>query len=112
MEKKMKVGDILQSSWGYEQTNVDFYEVVKATKAMVTVRRIAGKMLPSEDGYSAMSGFTVPVPGAFVEDYRAKELRRKVLNGGSIRINDYAYAHLIEPKEDGSYPRAYVSWYH
>ena len=27
----MKQGDVFVSSWGYEQTNVDFYEVVRTT---------------------------------------------------------------------------------
>lgn len=26
-----KVGDIFYTSWGYEQTNIEFYQVVKAT---------------------------------------------------------------------------------
>ena len=25
----LKVGDVLRSSWGYDQTNVDYYEVVE-----------------------------------------------------------------------------------
>ena len=107
----MKVGDVLKCSWGYEQTNVDFYEVVKATKAMVTVRKIASKAW-SEAGYSSMAGFVVPKPGEFLEGFRAKELRRKVLAGGeTIRVNDYAWAYLLKPNDDGSYPKSYFSTY-
>jgi hypothetical protein len=36
-----EIGDILYSSWGYEQTNVDFYQVVGKTDKTITVREIA-----------------------------------------------------------------------
>lgn len=35
-----KVGDILESSWGYDQTNVDFYEVVGVTNKSVKIEKI------------------------------------------------------------------------
>jgi hypothetical protein len=34
------IGDILKDVWGYEQTNVDFYEVVKVTEKTATVRTL------------------------------------------------------------------------
>ena len=37
----MKTGDIVYNSWGYDQTNVDFYQVVKTTKCFVSLRPIA-----------------------------------------------------------------------
>lgn len=37
-----KVGDILYSSWGYDQTNIDFFQVVKATDKSVWIREIEG----------------------------------------------------------------------
>ena len=33
-----KVGDVLYSSWGYEQTNYNFYEVIAVTKKTVTLK--------------------------------------------------------------------------
>lgn len=36
-----RVGDILTSSWGYDQTNVDFYEVVAVTKSMVQILKMS-----------------------------------------------------------------------
>ncbi len=37
----LKVGDILDSSWGYDQTNIDFYEVIDTpSKCFVTIREI------------------------------------------------------------------------
>ena len=52
-----QVGDILVSSWGYEQTNIDFYRVLKVSKARVTLVRV-NKTTVSNDGM--MGGKTVP----------------------------------------------------
>ncbi len=37
-----KVGDILYTSWGYDQTNVEFYAVTKVSGKRVWIREIAG----------------------------------------------------------------------
>jgi hypothetical protein len=37
----LKVGDILNTSWGYDQTNVDFFVVTRVSAARVWVRQIA-----------------------------------------------------------------------
>lgn len=36
----VKVGDIFLSMWGYDQTNVDFYQVISRTAKMVKVRKL------------------------------------------------------------------------
>lgn len=36
----VKVGDVFYASWGYDQTNVDFYKVVGKTKARIKVVEI------------------------------------------------------------------------
>lgn len=38
-----KPGDVLSAVWGYEQTNVDYYEVTAITPGTVTVRKIASE---------------------------------------------------------------------
>ena len=35
-----KTGDILYSSWGYDQTNIEFYQITAATEKTVTFREI------------------------------------------------------------------------
>lgn len=37
----LTVGTILSSSWGYDQTNICYYEVVKATRTQVTLQELA-----------------------------------------------------------------------
>lgn len=58
----LQVGDILSSSWGYDQTNVNFYEVVEAGDKEVTVREIAQKTVREERG----ADYVTAVPGKYV----------------------------------------------
>lgn len=39
--RRLKVGDILYTSWGYDQTNVDFYQVVTMTAKSAKIRQVA-----------------------------------------------------------------------
>lgn len=49
------IGDILHYSWGYEQTNCEFYQVVSLKAKAIMVRRISGAMVP-DSGCGPMSG--------------------------------------------------------
>lgn len=53
-------GAILYSSWGYDQTNVDYYMVTRTTKASAWIVPMRHVETPSE-GYSPMSGNTTPL---------------------------------------------------
>ncbi len=90
----IKVGDILHTSWGYDQTNVDWYQVVSRTAGTITVRKIAGNT--TDTGF--MCGDTTPCPNRFVGP---PELRQS-LHGG-----DHSWRNLY--KWNGT-PH-YVSWY-
>jgi hypothetical protein len=60
----LKVGDVVYNSWGYDQTNVDYYQVVKATDHYVWLRKTAADT--TETGF--MSGSTTPRPGVFISE--------------------------------------------
>jgi hypothetical protein len=73
-----KVGDIFYTSWGYDQTNVDFFEVTKVAGKMLTVQAIGAS---SEDtGY--LTGNCKPRPGAFLTGRHAKTFRVLARKGG------------------------------
>ncbi|MDL2219875.1 hypothetical protein LJC04_06065 [Ruminococcaceae bacterium OttesenSCG-928-O06] len=61
-EHGVKVGDIFYSNWGYEQTNIDFFEVVATTAKMVAVKPI--ECNKNENGY--LQGEKTPKRGAYV----------------------------------------------
>lgn len=97
---KFAVGTVLHYSWGYDQTNCEFYEVVeKIGETMVGIRRIAGKMEPGSEGF--MSCSLKPCPGEFISD----EVLRKKITAYGLRM-DFGSATPVT--EGRSY---YSSWY-
>ena len=58
----VKVGDIFETNWGYDQTNVNFYEVVEVRGKQIVAREIAGRI----SDRSGDADYVVPVPGQFV----------------------------------------------
>ena len=102
----MKLNDILYSSWGYDQTNVDFYQVIKVSGSFVTVIEIQSKQTLTGD----MNGTTVPVdPITPVKD--AKPMRRKLIDSyrekgtKDIRLTPYSFAQVWDGR-----PKQFSCW--
>lgn len=94
----LKVGEILYSSWGYDQTNIDYYEVVEVkSKKSVVIQKIACSI--SDNG--SMSGSALPKKGAYCGD----KMLKRVSVGNTVRVeNGYTASRWDgEPK--------YCSWY-
>lgn len=90
----VNVGDIFKAVWGYDQTNVDYYEVTKVIgKATVEIREIAA--YGEDDGF--MCGKCVPSPGQFKGDPMVKRIKNA---GGTpaVMIESYCDAYRIEPQ--------------
>lgn len=51
-----KVGDIVTNSWGYDQTNVDWYRVTRTTEHYVWLKPVAAT-LQTDEGAGPMSGY-------------------------------------------------------
>lgn len=45
VERDPQPGDIYYSSWGYDQTNIDYFQVVKRTPGTVTIRSIGAELI-------------------------------------------------------------------
>jgi hypothetical protein len=65
-------GDIFQSSWGYDQTNRDFYQVIKVTTQAATLQKLQTRQI-SGDGWG---GSVIPLKDEFSP--HAKAFRRKI----------------------------------
>lgn len=85
------VGDIFVSSWGYDQTNVDFYEVVEVKGAYCLARPIAGES--ESDDCNGMTGFVVPMP----KNYTGEAKRYLIQAGPSIKVRSFATARRLDP---------------
>lgn len=91
-----QIGDILVSSWGYDQTNVDFYQVIALTKtgASVRLRKVSSKRIGGTTG----SDHVVAAKDQFA-DSNPKGILRRVGStwngkGYSCRIDDSETAYL------------------
>jgi hypothetical protein len=102
MAAKVKVGDIFVDSWGYEQTNIDMYEVVaKPTPKTVVVREIAFETVDGSEGM--MCDRVRAVPGAFVSG----EFKKRLDNYGGFKTNSFSCARPTTA--DDTHHR---SWYY
>ncbi|MCA1832569.1 MAG: hypothetical protein LC750_07530 [Actinobacteria bacterium] len=93
-----QVGDLFSSSWGYDQTNVDFYEVVEVTKSGKSVRVV--QTYTEAIGENVGSVRVVPVPGTVYRDEvpMLKRIRTSYSDGTrctpAFNIASYADAYL------------------
>jgi hypothetical protein len=74
------VGDIFQMSWGYDQTNVDYFQVTRLSAAGVFVREIAAKGVLGTDGFMCQQ--VLPVKDAFTTDRSVQWCGKRHENGG------------------------------
>ena len=95
----VKEGDIYVSSWGWEQTNVDAYQVVAKKGATVTLREIA--LCSVEGSEQFMADRVKPVKNEFI----GAEFKKRI-TGRSINISSCETAFPMGNRED-----FYRSWY-
>ena len=87
--ESIKVGDIFVDSWGYDQTNVDFYLVTKKLKASIKIVKIGSKVVATSIG----SEMVVPVPDAVIG-----EEKTKIPQDGYISTSSYSLARPWDGK--------------
>ena len=84
---KVQVGDIYRTCWGYDQTNVEFFEVVEVKGAYAILREIACASRSAGMG----SDRVVPQSGSYLAprhegDDRGQPIRR-LIQSGRIKID-------------------------
>jgi hypothetical protein len=94
----LQVGTVLTCSWGYDQTNVDWYQVTKLIgKNTVEVRQIAG-MQTQATGWAM--GKCIPD----IDNFTGDPMIKRVQDNG-IRIASYAFARVWD-----GLPKAWTSY--
>lgn len=109
----LKVGDILISSWGYEQTNNSFYKVVKTSKSCVWLIRVRLPIKETRNCYAMAEDrkYDIENPKPYYDN--ETPFRKTVYNysankapeDDSVSISSYESAS----KYDGGWE--YCSWY-
>lgn len=106
------IGDIVVNTWGYEQTNVDFYQVTEVLNKKIKVREIGCKTVDGSHGF--MSCDVLPDIDNFVKDPRKEinllSLKADINANGEISCRicnpeSYYYFHKWDGKPQ------YCSWY-
>lgn len=94
----LKEGDVLVCSWGFDQTNVDFYMVQKVCSAKtVELVPVAGKSVRETGWASDMVVATKKVCG---EPFKAR-----VSEGNGVKLSSYQWASPYDGRE------CHRSWY-
>lgn len=124
----VKVGDIFSASWGYEQTNNDFFQVVALVgEKSVRVREVNLPLINSdpvsgmaEDRVYKITGEILPPSphSVFIKDQEKGDLKRikpgyfqdeeEAKNNCYFDISSYASAY----KCNGEIKKVYESWYY
>jgi len=83
----LEPGHILYASWGYDQTNIDWYQVTRViSPRTIEIRPILGQTVK---GDGAWVGECVPLPDEF-----SGEATRHRVNHGTVKIDNCSRAHL------------------
>lgn len=93
----VNVGDIYYCSWGYDQTNVDFYKVIAKRGHKVTLIEVGSRVVADHTTYENV----VAVPLAHI----GEPFDKMVNEYGSFRISSFSCAH----KWDGG-PMHQTAW--
>lgn len=98
----VKVGDLFVDSWGYEQTQVDLYQVVaKPSAKTVVVRPIACETVEGSEGM--MCRDVRAVPNAFI----GEEMKKRLDNYGGFKTSSFSCARPTTAEA-----KHYNSWYY
>lgn len=119
----VRVGDIFYASWGYEQTNVDFFQVVALVgNSSVRVREVYLPMIDEKpvSGMSADRVYKVTreilpaVSGVFIKDdvngdiKRLKSYAADGVSNPQFRLSSFCDAYLVTTDTI----EKYESWYY
>jgi hypothetical protein len=83
------VGDILVSSWGYDQTNVDYYQVIATSGSMATIREIQGQIVQSDRGSDRVSA----VKDAFTSEPRRVRVQKSYGGTYCVKVDAHSDRH-------------------
>jgi hypothetical protein len=77
----LKIGDVLSASWGYEQTNIDYYQVTRLVgKRSVEIREIG----QNSENTGWLQGVCTPSKDRFIGDPMVK----RVDETGHVKVRD------------------------
>ena len=117
IENHYQVGDIIVNSWGYEQTNVEFYQVTRVLNMTIEVREILQKVEEGSYYSHGMACNVLPRKDDFIEKAEPFLLYVKVYPVENPKEGELPYWHSLSGKRSfysfrkWSGNSQYNSWY-
>ena len=96
--EQIQEGAILYSSWGWEQTNINFYKVIDRKGQLITIVEV-GQIRDYEE--NDMSGNCIPDPDRII----GEPIKKRIAAHGGINLNSYSWCGLWDGK-----PKGWTSW--
>lgn len=85
-----KVGDIIYNTWGWEQTNIDYYVVTSVSAKTITVQEIQSGLVNGEESF--MSGRKAPI-----------EPVQRIEDGDKFRLTVRPNGYIASPSDHKHY---------
>jgi hypothetical protein len=107
-----KVGDILYSSWGYDQTNIEFFKVVKTSEFSVWIQKVNSKVVevtgwahqdvvPTDSSTYEVKNWDAPGYTTNLYPVRRYKIQQSTYSGYGVSLSSYAAAFLWDGKPKG-----------
>jgi hypothetical protein len=108
MKHSFQVGQVLYNSWGYDQTNINFYQIVGVKEKSIIIREIASSYVAGSEGF--MCANVKPVENAFIGEPILKKVIVSV--GYNENVSYYIKAeHGCFCEYGANENGVYSSWY-
>jgi hypothetical protein len=108
MNHNYKVGQVLYNSWGYDQTNIDFFQIVEVKQKSIKIRAIYSYQVEGSEGF--MCANVKPA----IDQFKGEPILKKVVVsvGYNGNIGYYIKAeHGCFCEYKSSQEGVYSSWY-
>ncbi len=100
-ETSCMVGDVFVSTWGWEQTNVDYYLLVDRKGNNGTFVQVGRSVVPGSEYSHGMACKVVADPSHVI----GEPFKKRILEGETVNLDSYKYCHKWNGEEN------YNSWY-
>jgi hypothetical protein len=102
----IEVNEIFFSSWGYDQTNINFYQVIKKTEKTILLREVEKEATAKKDDF--MCGQCSPIENSFKNDKTFRVNFKNAVGDSLLNKNDCSSKSYLD-RWDGK-PK-YFSFY-
>lgn len=100
--ENIEIGDVFRCSWGYDQSNIDYYQIIEKTAK--NTFKFAQIMQETVKLHSSMSETVKPSLNNFKEN---GEVFTKRLKNASFKLSNFQFARKCS-KNDESYTSSYA----